>query len=209
MDESGTSRWARLSGTPTGEEYAERFAALARSGADVHGEAAFCAGLLPRGARVLDAGCGTGRVAIRLHELGYSCVGTDVDGSMLAVARAQAPESPWHRADLTSLTADDLGGVSGFDLVVLAGNVVPLLGEGTLGATMRCLADLLADGGLLVAGFGLDDAHLPKGCPVTGLEEYDAACLAAGLELRERYSTWDREPFTDGAGYALSLSKGR
>lgn len=205
MDESETSRWARLTGVPRGEEYAERFAALARSGVDVHGEATFCTGLVPPGARVLDAGCGTGRVAIRLHELGYSCVGTDVDDSMLAVARTQAPEIPWHHADLSSLTADDLGGSSGFDLVVLAGNVVPLLGEGTLGTTMRCLADLLADGGLLVAGFGLDDAHLPHGCPVTTLEEYDAACGAAGLELRERYSGWDRQPYSDGS-YAVSVS---
>jgi SAM-dependent methyltransferase len=205
MDESETSRWARLGGVPRGEEYAERFAALERSGVDVHGEATFCAGLVPPSSTVLDAGCGTGRVAIRLHELGYSCVGTDVDDSMLAVARAQAPEIPWHHADLTSLTADDLGGASGFDLVVLAGNVVPLLGEGTLGSTMHCLADLLAGGGLLIAGFGLDAAHLPPGCPVTTLEEYDAACVAAGLELRERHSGWDREPYSD-VGYAVSVS---
>lgn len=209
MNESGTSRWARLRGAPTGEEYAERFAALAESGADVHGEAAFCADLVPPGATVLDAGCGTGRVAMRLDELGYSCVGTDVDESMLEVARAQGPHIAWHHADLSSLTAGDLDGTSGFDLVVLAGNVVPLLGEGTLGTTLRRLADLLAEGGLLVAGFGLDDAHLPQGCPVTTLEEYDAACGAAGLDLRERFSTWDREPFTDGEGYAVSVSKGR
>ena len=203
-EEPGGTRWSEIAGV-TGEEYAERFAALARSGADVHGEASFCAALVPPGARVLDAGCGTGRVAIRLDELGFQVVGTDVDESMLAVARRTAPRLRWHPADVSRLTAADLDGARDFDLVVLAGNVVPLLADGTLSRAVRSLAALLRPGGLMVAGFGLDSAHLPPGCPVTGLEEYDAACADAGLELRERYSTWDAAPFDVGAGYAVSV----
>ena len=88
------NRWMELTGETSGEDYAARFSALARSGKDVHGEARFCAALVPTGARVLDAGCGTGRVMIRLAELGYDCVGADLDASMLAVARKQAPEVP-------------------------------------------------------------------------------------------------------------------
>src|SRR3954462_14984407 len=91
MSES-RSRWADIAGDDAGERYAARFAKLAESGADLHGEARVCAELLPPGARVLDAGCGTGRVAIRLAELGYDCVGVDLDESMLEVARRAAPE---------------------------------------------------------------------------------------------------------------------
>ena len=204
MDESRETRWSQIGGIG-GEEYAERFAALARAGTDMHGEARFCAALLPAGARVLDAGCGTGRVAAHLDELGFSCVGVDVDESMLPVARRTAPQIPWHRADLTTLTDRDLDGASGFDLAVMAGNVVPLLADGTLGRAVESLVGLLRPGGLLVAGFGLDAGHLPPRCPVTSLEEYDEACRVAGLVLRERYSTWDGAPFDEAEGYAVSV----
>lgn len=198
------TRWSQIGGVG-GEEYAARFAELARTGADMHGEASFCAAMLPPGARVLDAGCGTGRVAIRLDELGFSCVGVDVDESMLAVARRAAPQVPWHRADLATLTPADLAGAAGFDLVVMAGNVVPLLAEGTVGRSVAALAALLREGGLLVAGFGLDPAHLPPRCPVTPLEEYDEAARSAGLSLQARYSTWDGAPFDPAEGYAVSV----
>ncbi len=202
-DEGGT-RWSRVRQV-SGEEYAARFADLASSGRDVHGEASFVAALATSGARVLDAGCGTGRVGIRLAELGYDVVGVDVDESMLAVARRTAPQVPWHSADLSHLSVADLDGASGFDVVVMAGNVVPLLGEGTLPRTMRSLAGLLRPGGLVAAGFGLDSAHLPPRCPVTPLAEYDDACAAAGLSLRDRFSTWDAAPFAESEGYAVSV----
>jgi SAM-dependent methyltransferase len=198
------TRWSQIGGV-SGEEYAARFAAVARTGKDMHGEARFCAGLLDRRALVLDAGCGTGRVAIHLDELGYHPVGVDLDESMLDVARRAAPHLPWQRADLAELTAADLGGVSDFDLVVVAGNVVPLLAPGTVGRAVASLAALLAPCGLLVAGFGLDPGHLPPGCPVTPLEAYDEACSAAGLTVRERYSTWERAPFDPAEGYAVSV----
>ena len=118
------TRWSDATGGGAGPDYAARFDALAAAGEDVHGEAALCAALVPVGSRVLDAGCGTGRVAIRLAELGYDVTGTDVDPSMLAVARERAPDLRWVEADLSSL---DLlaGGDPAYDLVVLAGNVVP------------------------------------------------------------------------------------
>ena len=97
------SRWERLAGRLTGDAYADHFVQLAASGQDVHGEATFCAGLLPAPARVLDAGCGTGRVAIRLAELGYDTVGVDVDLQMLEVARKHAPDLVWVAGDLASV----------------------------------------------------------------------------------------------------------
>lgn len=200
------SRWQQLTGGRSGPDYAARFAALAASGADVHGEASFCAALVPPGARVLDAGCGTGRVAIRLAALGFDVVGVDVDDSMLAVAREHAPTLTWLSGDLGDLPDDLLQGRT-FDLVVLAGNVVPLLAPGTLAGAVRRLARPLVPGGLLVAGFGLDSAHLPRGCPVTPLQEYDDAATAAGLEGVDRFSTWDAAPFDPSMGYAVSVHR--
>lgn len=194
-----------MTGETSGEDYAARFAALARSGKDMHGEARFCAALVPAGARVLDAGCGTGRVMIRLAELGYDCVGVDLDASMLAVARKQAPELPWFQADLAEFEPDLLGIAADFDLVVAVGNVFPLVAAGTEAAVVERLAAALRPGGLMVAGFGLDEAHLPVPPGIT-LSEYDDCCAAAGLTLVDRFATWDADPY-DGGGYAVSVHR--
>ncbi len=203
-----TTRWQDLTGGRSGADYAARFDALAESGADVHGEASFCASLVPPGARVLDAGCGTGRVAIRLASLGHDVVGVDVDESMLAVARAQAPSLTWLLGDLSD-PPPGLHDLPPFDLLVLAGNVVPLLAPGALPRTARGLTRLLAPGASVVAGFGLDQAHLPRGCPVTPLEEYDAALATHGLGMVDRFGTWDAAPYDPSAGYAVSVHRVR
>jgi SAM-dependent methyltransferase len=197
------TRWSDATGGAGGPDYAARFDALAAAGADVHGEATLCAALVPVGSRVLDAGCGTGRVAIRLAELGYDVTGTDVDRSMLAVARERGPALRWVEADLSSL---DLlaGGDPAYDLVVLAGNVVPLVAPGTESAAVVRAAAHLRPGGLLVVGFGLDRAHLPPSAALVSLPEYDEWCAAAGLELVRRLATWDGQPY-DGGGYAVSI----
>jgi SAM-dependent methyltransferase len=194
------TRWTEAAGDDSGERYAQRFSELASSGASVHGEADFCSHLVPSGGDVLDAGCGTGRVAVELERRGRRCVGVDVDASMLRVAERSAPDTTWVLADLTAL---DLG--RRFDLVVAAGNVMPLLAAGTEPDVVRRLAHHLTPVGLLVAGFGLDGAHLPLDSAPFGLREYDAWCCDAGLELVARFATWQRDAFSPGDGYAVSV----
>lgn len=208
MTEEPPTRWEQLTGGRSGDDYAARFEELARTGKDIHGEATFCSRLAAPGAHILDAGCGTGRVAIRLAELGYDVVGLDIDESMLAVARRQAPDLTWVLGDLARLPAQ-VSERAPYDLVGMAGNVVPLLAPGTLDDAVAGLADVLPPEGLLVAGFGLDAGHLPPGCPVTPLADYDQATAKAGLELVERFSTWDREDFAEGEGYAVSVHRRR
>lgn len=196
--------WERIARNTAGDEYAaafaQRFRDLAAAGQDVHGEATCVEALRPPPARILDAGCGTGRVTIRLTERGYSVVGVDVDQAMLDVARADAPDLDWRQGDLANF---DLGET--FDVVVLAGNIVPLLEPGTLTAAAERLTAHLEPDGVLVCGFGYDDAHLPPGAPVTPLAAYDEATAAAGLALSQRWSSWDAQPFTDDGGYAVSV----
>ncbi|MFD8277487.1 class I SAM-dependent methyltransferase [Streptomyces flaveolus] len=199
------NRWEQLTGGGSGEQYAARFAELAGQGQDVHGEARLCATLVPPGARVLDAGCGTGRVLIQLARLGHDGVGVDQDASMLAVARRNAPGLTWVQADLADFDPATAGITPGFDLVVAAGNVFPLLAPGTEAAVAATLARALRPGGLLVAGFGLDRDHLPVPPGLT-LAEYDACCTAAGLTLTDRFATWDADPY-DGGGYAVSVHR--
>ncbi|MCD4523501.1 trans-aconitate 2-methyltransferase [Nocardioides sp. cx-173] len=197
--------WQRIARETTGDDYAaayaRRFAALAARGQDVHGEAGLVGALVRPPARVLDAGCGTGRIAVRLQELGYVVVGVDVDATMLGQARAAAPELDWREGDLATL---DLGET--FDLVLLAGNVIPLLEPATLQAAAARLAAHAVPGGLVVCGFGLDADHLPGDCPVTPLADVDAAFAAAGLVAQERFATWDRAPYDDG-GYVVTVHR--
>jgi ubiquinone/menaquinone biosynthesis C-methylase UbiE len=155
---------------------------------DVHGEAAFVRAYAPK--TVLDAGCGTGRVAIELARHGIEVVGADRDSSMLDHARRLAPGITWVRSDLAEL---DLGRT--FDVVVMAGNVPLFTEPGTQDALVAGVARHV--GGVLVAGFSLDRGY--------SIEEYDEHCARAGLTLVERYATWDRQEFRDG-DYAVSVS---
>ena len=174
-----------------GDDYQSRFDRLAAAGTDVHGEATFVADLRP--ATVLDAGCGTGRVAIELARRGIAVVGVDVAASMLATARTLAPELTWIEHDLAAL---DLGRT--FDVVVMAGNVPLFTPPGTETALVAGVARHVAPDGLLVAGFSVDRGYT--------IERYDADCTAAGLVLVERFSTWDREIFV-GGDYAVSVHR--
>ncbi|MDP3893164.1 trans-aconitate 2-methyltransferase [Nocardioides sp.] len=202
------SLWERIARDTVGDDYAaayaRRFRAMANRGEDPHGEAGLVNTLLPPPARVLDAGCGTGRIATHLHGQGYDVVGVDVDAAMLGEARASAPDLEWREADLTTL---GLG--RHFDLVLLAGNVIPLLEPETLRTVAQRLADHVGPGGAVVCGFGLDDEHLPGDCPVTPLASVDAAFADAGLEAGARWSSWDQDPFPDdsGSGYVVTLHR--
>lgn len=169
---------------------------MAAKGHHVHGEADLVESLLgdTGGTRVLDAGCGTGRVAIELASRGFSVVGADVDGAMLTHARDKAPGLTWVEVDLTDIRRHVDGD---FDLVVLAGNVMIFLDPGSEGSVVRELAGMLVPGGLLVAGFSLLPDRLAVG-------DYDRFAERAGLEPASRWATWAREPFVDGT-YAVSV----
>ena len=184
--------------------YAARFAGLEAAGEDVHGEAAYVAGLLSPGAWVLDAGCGTGRVGARLSDLGFEVVGVDVDETMVEVAAELRPEIPWLVSDLADLDLPEPP--RRFDAAVLAGNVVPFLEVEALPRVARRLAALVLPGGVVVSGFGLEPAHLPLGAPVVPLTAYDEAMAGAGFALETRLSGWDGQPYVDD-GYAVSVHR--
>jgi SAM-dependent methyltransferase len=188
---SGPNRWIGAD-VPRGVAYDVRFEQLAATGVDVHGEATFVSSFSP--ASVLDAGCGTGRVAIELARRGVDVVGVDLDAAMLDEARRKAPDLTWVRADLSTL---DLG--RRFDLVVMAGNVLIFVAPGSEPAVVERLAAHLVAGGRLVAGFTLGSGFT--------LADYDAVAASAGLALETRFATWDRGPFVAGGDYAVSVHR--
>jgi len=96
-----SDRWASWRGTVDLEAYDRRWEEMAAAGQAVHGEADLIASL--HRSPVLDAGCGTGRLAIELARRGLDVVGVDLDEDLLAVARQKEPELAWVTADLATM----------------------------------------------------------------------------------------------------------
>lgn len=191
--------------TRTGAEYDASYTARAASGINVHGEADLLCALLhttehqsitDTPVRVLDAGCGTGRIAIELARRGLAVVGVDLDVVMLAQARANAPHLDWRLGDLASIALD-----YPFDAVLLAGNVMVYLTPGTEAATIANMARHLKPDGLVVAAFELP---APSWSKLT-LKAYDQQAAAAGLTRIERWSTWSQNTWRPGDHYAVSV----
>jgi SAM-dependent methyltransferase len=201
---TGANRWLTATGGTSGPAYAERFRRLAEKGADVHGEARLLDGLLRRGldrpGRVLDAGCGTGRVAVELARRGHHVVGVDLDGSMLGQARTASEtvgvHVRWLHGDLL-----DLGRLvepDHFDLVAAPGNVLVYLTPGTEPDVVAAMAAALRPGGLLVAGF-THDRHVSRA-------DYAGWCADVGLEHVQSFATWDGAA-DDGGDYAVHVHR--
>jgi SAM-dependent methyltransferase len=188
------SRWSTDSNVQRGADYDHRWKRMASAGLSVHGEADFICRLEP--SSVLDAGCGTGRVAIELAARGIDVAGVDLDRAMLEQARAKAPLLPWVEADLSHV---DLG--RRFDVVAMPGNVMIFVQAGTEPAVIANMTEHLAEDGALVAGF-----ELGRGYEV---DRYEADCGAAGLVCEARYATWDAAPWRKGCSYAVSVHRRR
>src|SRR5699024_12108402 len=71
--------------------YIERFRSMVRAGEDIVGEARLVDAMVPRGARVLDAGCGPGRIGGALSRAGHRVVGGDVEPELSAAAEGEQP----------------------------------------------------------------------------------------------------------------------
>lgn len=186
------SRWTSHDGVRRGADYDTKWDVLEAAGHAIHGEADFVLRFDP--GSVLDAGCGTGRVAIELARHGVDVVGVDLDSPMIETARTKAPGLEWVDADLATV---DLG--RRFDVVVAAGNVMIFLRQRTEPAVVANLARHLAVGGVLIAGFQLGQQY--------GLADYERDCSSVGLNAIERFSTWDGDAWSSDAGYVVSVHR--
>ncbi|HEX3565874.1 MAG TPA: class I SAM-dependent methyltransferase [Acidimicrobiales bacterium] len=190
-------RRLRPDGGFDGRAYQARFDELARQGHDMHGEADLVWSFSPTS--VLDAGCGTGRVAIELARRGVSSVGVDRDESMLAEARLRSRDLPGDEASTEWICSDLIGMDLGrrFDLVVMAGNVALFTASDRRIEMVSAVAGHVAPRGRLVAGFQTDQGF--------DLADYDSACSDAGLSVEDRWSTWDRQRWRESSTYVVSV----
>lgn len=196
------TRWeARVAADPNHSHwYVDRFRRMAADGADLAGEARLVDAMVRRGSRILDAGCGPGRVGAELHARGHTVVGVDVDPVLVDAARTDHPGPDWRVGDLAEL---DLltDGVEPFDVVLCAGNVLTFVAEGTEVDVLQRMGTHLAPGGRVVVGFGSG-----RGYP---FEHFFADAREAGLTLDLALATWDLQPFTPDAEFLVAVLSAR
>lgn len=189
-------RWIEWRRTVDLLKYDERFAVMAERGESIHGEADFIERLLPQQRiSLLDAGCGTGRLAIEMTSRGHHAVGVDLDPDMIARARSKAPDIEWHVADLSKLA---LGSKS--EVVVMAGNIPLFCSPGSQAAIIKSLSQHIVTGGFLIAGFSLED----RGDSYLGAD-YQRDALAAGLTFVAEYSNWNGDGSITGDDYTVMV----
>lgn len=199
MSKANPTRWEQKTAVNPSHStwYVERFRAMAAQGADLAGEARLVDAMLPRGARVLDAGSGPGRVGAELAARGHTVVGVDVDPVLIEAAQADHPGSTWLVGDIAELDLPAAGIAEPFDLVVCAGNVVTFLAPGTEVEVLRRFRAHLAPGGRAVVGFGAGRGY--------AFDQFFADADDAGLEVQLRLSTWDLRPFTADADFLVAV----
>ena len=170
------SQWEEITAADSthSTRYVERFRSMRADGKDIVGEARLIDAMLGRGGRVLDAGCGPGRLGGYLHDVGHVVVGVDVDPVLIAAAEEDHPGPTWLVGDLAELDLPARGVEADFDVIVSAGNVVAFLAPSTRQAVFSGFARHLAPSGRVVIGFGAGRGY--------EFPEFLADATASGLE---------------------------
>lgn len=197
MTESPAARWFDEWTIEQRQEYAGRFRKLAASGQDIDGEARLVDALADRCARILDAGCGSGRMAAYLAAQGHHAVGVDIDPLLIEAGRSDYPGLPLHVLDLREVSPE----LGAFDVVASAGNVMVFLEPGSERAVLAALASVLRAGGRAVFGFATDRAYTH--------DQLDEDTAAVGWTREARWGTWQMDPYVAGeSDWAVSVYRG-
>ncbi|TXI39185.1 MAG: class I SAM-dependent methyltransferase [Mycobacterium sp.] len=194
-----TSIWMQKVAADPGHSqwYIERFRAMARAGDDLSGEARFIDAMAPRGAHILDAGCGPGRVGGYLAAAGHRVVGVDVDPALIEAAEQDHPGPRWLVGDLAELDLPARGITDPFDVIVSAGNVVTFLAPSTRGQVLSRLRAHLGDDGRAVIGFGAGRDY--------EYAEFFADAESAGFTPDLLLATWDLRPFSAESEFLVAV----
>lgn len=187
---TGLSRWEQGH-----RGYSARFAKLLRDGVDITGEARLADTLIPRGSKVLDAGCGMGRIAAALEATGHDAYGVDLDLELLEQAGRTYPALPVAQVRLEDVSPDSLAAQdfpTSYDLIVCVGDVLVFLAEDSERDVLAALRTVVVPDGRMLVGFHQDDSK--KGKRTYPAQEFIADAEASGWKLESRFATYDLRP---------------
>ena len=199
-ESSDMNRWTEIITKDPGhsQRYIERFEKMEAEGRDLDGEARLIDAITGRESRILDAGCGPGRVGAKLAGLGHIVVGVDLDPVLIAAAKAKHPGATWVVGDLSKidLAGPEVGG--SIDVLVCAGNVMRFLAPDNRQAVLMNFRRSLAPSGRAVLGFGSGGGEYE-------FDDYRADVSAAGLVIDAQFSSWDLRPVASDPGFLISF----
>ena len=193
------SRWTQIITQDPGHtrRYIQRFRDMEANGHDLWGEARTVDAMAPRNARILDAGCGPGRLDGFLHELGHTVVGIDVDPGLIEAAEQDHPGPTYVVGDLAEMDLPAQGIEANFDVIVSAGNVVGFLAASTREEVLRRIAKHLAPEGRAIIGYGAGRGY--------EFSDFFADAERAGLKLDVALESWDLRPFTSSSQFLVAI----
>ena len=103
--------------------------------------------------RVLDIGCGTGKLDEDLHGLGYEVLGIDSSADMIAVAKkAETKGLRFEPVSFQNFSASHT-----FDYLIVVFNVFGYFSPSELSSFFKKAAPMLGDGGFLIFDFWKND----------------------------------------------------
>lgn len=162
-------------------------------GQDIHGEARLIDAMAERESRILDAGCGTGRLGGYLAKRGHTVVGSDLDPVLIDHAVADHPEATWYVGDLSTDPIPE----SDFALAVSAGNVMGFLEENGREPALRHIFEALASQGRFVVGFGAGRGW--------GFDDFIDTARNVGFTLDNVFESWDLRPFAEDSTFLVAI----
>lgn len=177
--------------------FLQRFRDMRAAGQDIAGEARLVDAMAPRGARIFDAGCGSGRIGGPLAALGHTVVGVDVDPVLIDAAREDFPDVTWMVGDLAELDPASPEVADAFDVAVAAGNVLPFLAPSTRRTVLTNIRTVLKPGGRAAVGFGAG-----RGYP---FDEFFADAAATGWTVDIALRGWNLLPFDADSDFLVAV----
>lgn len=135
--------------------------------------------------KILEAACGTGRLAKRLYDNGYEVVGLDISEEMLDIARKRVPEINFVQDDIRDFDLNDR-----FDAVVCFGHsFAHMINDEDIYRALECFNQHLRQGGLLM----MDNFDALQ--TIKGFEKYreinDRVELTDKIVERDNYIDWN------------------
>src|SRR5699024_5471662 len=147
---------------------------------------------------LLDAATGNGRLAAYLARAGQKAMGIDLVSYLVNVANTKYTEATSENADLADISLYDYNDAfRTYDIVVSSENVLVFLAAWERIPTLQNIAANMHRSSRFVTGFQLGRGYSAK--------QFSTDAEAAGLEVFQRFGTWQFDPFEESSDFLLAI----